>query len=143
MLNYDIDAEYIKQQVLLSDLQTAEDVLIGKYLTRAIRMLESYIDTEQFYQEPEIEGEAWTYLLPGDLKDALVYIVEYLYSHEGDFGKAEMKSEKIWNYQYTKKEENWKLLDLPLNILSLLQRYRTCYGTIEPSIADLDREYTD
>jgi|GEM_PF-2744319 len=122
IMNHNITVSFVKQHTLLTNLASEDDAIVDKYILRALSLVGSYINAQQFYDE-----DTSSFVFPEDLQNAVLYIVEVLYIDKGMFsGANSIQSEKIGDYSYTKKQDTRVLpLDLPANIIALLDSYRS------------------
>lgn len=135
-----VTASIVKQETLNSNLARLDDTTVNKYIKRSLSLVFSYISTDAFKQE---DG---SYVFPDELVTAIVCIVEYIFIDNGMFwgGPNSYKSEKIGDYTYTKKDaKGTGGLDLPDNIVAILDKYVTRARPYGMSIGWYDREYTD
>ena len=137
-MNHNITASFIQQYTLLTNLTTEPVTTIENYILRALSLVGSYINAQQFYDEGND-----IFIFPEPLQNAVLYIVEVLYIDKGMFaGAHSIQSEKIWDYAYSKKQDSRVLpLDLPANIIALLDPYRSWAGNIAIDVWWYDREY--
>lgn len=137
-MNHNITASFIQQHTLLSNLASEQPLTIDKYILRALSLVGSYINAQQFYDEATS-----SFNFPEDLQHAVLYIVEVLFIDKGMFvGVNSIQSEKIGDYSYNKKQDSKVLpLDLPVNIIAILDPYRSWAGNIAIDIWGYDREY--
>ena len=118
-MNHNITPEYVKQISIVTNLLVENDEVIEKYIKRALSVVLSYINAEVFF-------DSQTYTFPEELIQAIVYVLEMIYIDQGMFtGKNSIQSEKIGDYSYQKKQESRSFpLDLPANIMAMLDKYR-------------------
>ena len=137
-MNHNITTNFIQQHTLLTNLATEPVTTVEKYILRALSLVGSYINAQQFYDEGT---DAFTF--PEPLQNAVLYIVEVLYIDKGMFaGANSIQSEKIGDYAYSKKQDTRVMpLDLPANIIALLDPYRSRAGNIAIDVGWYDREY--
>lgn len=138
----EITATAVKGETLSSNIENMDDGTLVKYIKRALTMIGAYVDLDQFLNDDN------EYDYPSDMLQAVTYIVEYMYIDQGMFwsGPSSFKSEKIGNYSYTKKGGKDVLngtLDLPTNILTILDKYRTRADSSDMTIGGYDRDYLD
>lgn len=138
VMNHNITALFIQQHTLIANLSTEDPTLIDAYILRALSLVWSYINAQQFYDE------VWDqFVFPEQLQHAVMYIVEVLYIDKWMFSWVHaIQSEKIGDYSYSKKQEMRVLpLDLPANIITLLDPYRSRAGNIAIDVWWRDRAY--
>ena len=140
IMNHNITVSFVKQHTLLTNLASEDDAIVDKYILRALSLVGSYINAQQFYDE-----DTSSFVFPEDLQNAVLYIVEVLYIDKGMFsGANSIQSEKIGDYSYTKKQDTRVLpLDLPANIIALLDSYRSWAWSIAIDVWGYDREYDE
>jgi hypothetical protein len=124
---HNLPASFIKDHTLLSNLANEQDDIVDKYVMRALVLVFSYVNKTQFYQE-----ESDSFLFPDEFMLAVMYVVEIIYVDHGMFtGKNALQSESIGDYSYSKKQETKALpLDLPANIIAMLDPYKTWAGNL-------------
>lgn len=138
-----ITAELVKEETLNSNLSALDDTQVEKYIKRALALVSSYINTAQF------TGWNGDVEYPDELVTVIVCIIEYIFVDNGMFGGGpnSMQSEKIGDYSYTKKDsrasKKMSGLDLPDNIMAILDKYVTRGGNLSIDVGGLDREYYD
>lgn len=139
-MNHNITASFIKQHTLLTNLVSEDDTIVDKYILRALSLVGSYINAQQFYDE-----DTSSFIFPEDLQNAVIYIVEVLYIDKGMFSWVNsIQSEKMGDYSYSKKQDTRVLLlDLPANIIALLDPYRSWAWNIAIDVWGYDREYEE
>jgi len=137
-MNHNITPEYVKQISIVSNLLVENDEIIQKYITRALSLVLSYINGQIFFDE-----SSQTYTFPEELMQAIVYVLEMIYIDQGMFtGKNSIQSEKIGDYSYQKKQDSRSFpLDLPANIMAMLDKYRTVAWNLDIDIGGVDRLY--
>lgn len=133
-----ITAEKVKEYTLNHNLASLDSAKIERYIERALTLVSARISAENFQKDGGV-------VFPDDLVVAIVCIIEYLFIDNGLLGggKNDLKSEKIGNYSYTKKDGKAPGfdLDLPANILAVLDRYSSRGGNIWIDIGGYDRDY--
>ena len=137
-MNHNITSEYVKQISIVSNLLVENDEVIEKYIKRALSIVLSYINGQLFFDE-----SSQTYIFPEELMQAIVYVVEVIYIDQGMFSwKNSIQSEKIGDYAYQKKQESRSFpLDLPANIMAMLDKYRSFAWNLDIDVGGLDRVY--
>lgn len=135
-----ITASLVRAETLNSNVSSLSDGILEKYIKRAIAIVWSYIDTGQF-----LDDDGVTYTYPGDMIQAIVFIIEYMYIDQGMIGAGpnSFESERIGDYSYTRKKQaiSNNRIDLPVNILSILDGYKYFWGNIDITIGWYDRTY--
>lgn len=137
-MTHNLPASFIKDHTLLTNLVNEQDDIIDKYVTRALVLLFSYVNKSQFYQE-----ESDSFLFPEEFMLIVMYVVEIIYVDHGMFtGKNALHSESIGDYSYTKKQDTKALpLDVPANIVAMLDPYKTWAGNLGIDVWWYDRLY--
>lgn len=135
-----ITATLVRAETLNSNVSSLDNIVLGKYIKRSIAIVWSYIDIWQFYDE---DTETYTY--PDDMIQAVVFIIEYMYIDQGMVWSwpTSFESERIGDYSYTRKKQaiSNNRIDLPVNILSILDKYRYFGGNIDVTVGWYDRTY--
>ncbi len=135
-----IDIDYINNNSLIQNLIDEPDNVKNNYINRAEAIIFSYINLNQFKQED------WIYNFPEDLKLATLFVVEYLYLNWWTFKQSWIKSEKIGDYSYTLSDQQINKLseiDMPINIVSILNKYRKKASFYDITIWGYDRQYAN
>lgn len=130
----------VKAKTFNSSIIGLYDPTIQKYIDRTIALVWSYVSMDQFKQE---NGD---YLFPDNFIIALVCVIEYIFVDQWmiSWWNNDIKSEKIGDYSYTKKDSNLKSigsLDLPTNIIAMLDEYVSLGFWYSMSVGWYDREY--
>lgn len=135
---HNITATFVKATTLLTNLTNEIDPIVDKYVQRGLSVILSYINGQQFY-DPETDS----YTFPEQLILAVVYVVETIYLDQGMFaGKNNLQSESIGDYSYSKKQDAKVLpLDLPANIMAMLDPYKNWWGNLDVDVGWYDRVY--
>jgi hypothetical protein len=131
LMTHNITAPFVKTTTLITNLANEADATVDKYVQRALSIVLSYINGQQFY-----DAETDTYTFPEQLILAVVYVVETIYLDQGMFaGKNNLQSESIGDYSYSKKQDAKVLpLDLPANIMAMLDPYKNWCGNLDVDV---------
>lgn len=136
-----ITTTLIKDETLNSNIASMADPMLEKYIKRSLALVSSYVNVEQFNDGTD------NIVYPEDMITAITCIIEYIYIDQGMFGTGpgSMKSETIGKYQYTKKDKAKSSgnIDLPHNILAILDKYSSLIWSLDISIWWYDRDYED
>lgn len=113
-----IDADYVRDNTLIADLVSETDNVINNYIQRAEAVIFSFI-TDNF---------DWNY--PDDLKLAILFMVEYLYTKSWIVWTEQFKKEKIWDYEYERFDNNSNQQTIPENIMNIIRKYKKHFWKI-------------